>query len=185
MTGSPVAPPPRPPEIWTTPRLTLRPPALDDAEAIFRGYAQDPEVVRYLLWRPHRSVEDTRVFLERCRKVWSEGADFPWVIQLASGEVAGMLEMRMQPPAAQLGYVLARARWGQGLMTEALEPVVAWALSQTMIYRVWAVCDVANLASARVLERLGFEREGTLRRWISHPNAGPEPRDALCYSRVR
>jgi hypothetical protein len=51
--------------------------------------------------------------------------------------------------------------------------------------RVWAVCDSTHLASVRVLEKAGLEREGILRRFIVHPNISPEPRDCFCYSRVR
>ena len=47
---------------------------------------------------------------------------------------------------------------------------------------VWATCDVDNLASARVLEKAGFEREGRLHNWIVHPNIGPEPRDCYVYA---
>ena len=70
-------------------------------------------------------------------------------------------------------------------MNEALQPLVAWALAQPTIYRVWAVTDVENARSAKVLERLGMQREGVLHRWISHPNISSEPRDCLCYSRTR
>jgi len=70
-------------------------------------------------------------------------------------------------------------------MSEALTSVVQWALAQPEIYRVWATCDIENLASARVLERIGMEREGVLRRWLVHPNVGNEPRDCLCYSVVK
>jgi len=54
-----------------------------------------------------------------------------------------------------------------------------------MIYRVWATCDVDNVASARLLERVGMEREGVLRRWLVHPNLSEAPRDCLCYSIVK
>jgi RimJ/RimL family protein N-acetyltransferase len=50
---------------------------------------------------------------------------------------------------------------------------------------VWATCDVENLASARVLERVGMTREGVLRRWTVYPNLGDTPRDCLCYSIVK
>ncbi|HEV2121292.1 MAG TPA: GNAT family protein, partial [Chloroflexota bacterium] len=62
---------------------------------------------------------------------------------------------------------------------------VAWALSEPSVHRVWATCDVENTASRRVLEKLGFELEGTLRRWAVHPNISPMPRDSHCYSRIR
>jgi len=48
-----------------------------------------------------------------------------------------------------------------------------------------AVCDVENIASARVMEKAGLSREGVLRRWLVHPNLGPEPRDCYGYARVR
>jgi ribosomal-protein-alanine N-acetyltransferase len=50
---------------------------------------------------------------------------------------------------------------------------------------VWATCDVDNVASARLLERVGMEREGVLRQWLVHPNLSEAPRDCLCYSIVK
>jgi [ribosomal protein S5]-alanine N-acetyltransferase len=58
-------------------------------------------------------------------------------------------------------------------------------LARPSIWRIWAVCDVDNLASARVLEKAGLQREGTLRRYIIHPSASLEPRDVHLYARVR
>jgi len=55
-------------------------------------------------------------------------------------------------------------------------------LSQPTIYRVWAVTDVDNRASVRVLEKTGMTREGRLNSWLIHPNLGPEPRDCWCYA---
>lgn len=83
------------------------------------------------------------------------------------------------------GYVLARDWWGRGLMTEAARAVVEWGLADPAIFRVWAVTDIDNLGSARVLEKIGMEREGLLRRWLVHPNVSPEPRDCWCFGRVR
>ena len=53
------------------------------------------------------------------------------------------------------------------------------------IFRIWAVCDLDNFASARVLEKAGMQREGVLRRYILHPNISSEPRDVYCYATVR
>ena len=64
-------------------------------------------------------------------------------------------------------------------------PVVDWWLKQDDVFRVWATCDVDNPASARVLEKAGFEFEGILRKWDEHPNVAPGRRDALCYSRAK
>jgi RimJ/RimL family protein N-acetyltransferase len=175
-----------PPARLTTARLVLRPPRSADAPAIFAGYAQDPVVTRYLMWRPHASVAVTRDFLRGCAEGWMRETEFTWVLTLPDpAGVVGMLALRPEGHRANLGYVLARPYWGRGLMTEAVTAVVDWAIAQPAIHRVWAVCDVDNAASARVLEKAGMQREGVLRRWLVHPGAGATPRDCLCYARVR
>ena len=70
-------------------------------------------------------------------------------------------------------------------MTEALAEVVGWALAQPPVFRVGAVCDVENAASARMMEKAGLAREGLLRRWLVHPNIGAEPRDCFSFARTR
>lgn len=70
-------------------------------------------------------------------------------------------------------------------MAEAIEAVVQWAFSDPSVFRVWAVCDCENGASARVLEKAGFLREGILRKWSIHPNISEIPRDCFCYARIR
>ena len=175
-----------PPNIVETSWLHLRPPVMDDATAIFAQYAQDPEVTKYLEWRPHQNIETTRDFLRRCLIVWEQGTAFPWVITRKNDQqLLGMIEMRINQYRADLGYLVARPYWGQGIATEAAKALVGWALAQPSIYRVWAVCDVENKASARVLEKVGMQREGLLRRWIMHPNTSDTPRDCLCYAKVK
>ena len=58
-------------------------------------------------------------------------------------------------------------------------------MSVPSIWRVWATCDIENAASARVLEKVGLSREGTLRRWLVRPHLSSDPRDAFIYARVR
>jgi ribosomal-protein-alanine N-acetyltransferase len=172
-----------PPETLETKRLRLRRPALQDAEDIFRRYAQDPEVTKYLTWRPNRNIRETRDFLAACLRALDEGKSFHWVIERrADDELLGMITARVDDQKWELGYVLARSYWGRGYMTEALKGLVDWALRQKDIYRVWSVCDVDNLASARVMEKAGMKREGILRRWSMHPTISDEPRDSYCYS---
>jgi hypothetical protein len=84
------------PRTLETGRLRLRPPTMVDASRILAEYAQDPEVTRYLTWRPHASVETTRIFLQRCVAAWERGTAFPWVITArADGRVLGMIELRV------------------------------------------------------------------------------------------
>jgi len=175
-----------PPETLATERLLLRRPALDDAEAIFTAYASDPEVTRYLPWKPHRSAAETRAFLQRCLDSWQKGSTFPWVLtERRGGPPMGMIELRSEGTSADIGYVLARAQWGRGFMTEALKAVLDWTLGQEGVWRVGILCDVDNVASARVMEKAGLQREGLLRRRLMHPNVSPEPRDAWLYAKTQ
>lgn len=175
----------KPPEIIETPRLRLRPPVAGDATAIFEQYAQDSAVTKYLTWRPHKQIDETFEYLKRCAAGWDACA-FTWVLtRKEDGDLLGMVELRLDEYKANLGYVLARPHWGKGIMPEAVSAVVDWTLASAGIFRVWAVCDIENSASARVLEKVGMEREGILRRWIIHPNVSDEPRDCFCYSKTR
>jgi [ribosomal protein S5]-alanine N-acetyltransferase len=175
-----------PQRTWETSRLLAKPAAVADAQVIFDDYAGDPAVAKYMTWTPHRSVADTKEFLSRCERVWIEGSAFPWSLWLKQdGAFVGLIEVRVRASAVDLGYALARRWWRQGLMSEAVTAMVEWALAQPTIYRVWATCDVDNMASARLLERVGMEREGVLRRWLVHPNLSEAPRDCLCYSIVK
>jgi len=174
------------PEGFATPRLILRPIARGDALGIFAGYAQDPEVVRFLIWRPHQTLAETEAYIARCLAAPADKSRTYALSERTDGRVVGAFELRRpEPYRLDCGYVLARAHWGRGLMTEALSEVARWAMRQEDIWRIGAVCDVENLASARVMEKAGLEREGILRRWLVHPNLGPEPRDCFSYAKCR
>jgi ribosomal-protein-alanine N-acetyltransferase len=174
------------PETIRTDRLVLRRPVEADATSIFDGYAQDPEVVRYLMWRPHASLEDTRAYLGFVQGGWDAATEYTWAItRRGDDRLIGMIAARPRGFKCDLGYVLAPAHWGQGITAEAGRAVVDLAFADPAVYRVWAVCDVENRASARVMEKLGMQLEGVLRRWVVHPNISSEPRDSLCYARVR
>jgi [ribosomal protein S5]-alanine N-acetyltransferase len=169
-----------------TARLVLRKPRLDDADSIFESYARDPEVTRHLTWLPHKSSEETRRILQRMLDGWSAGTAYPYALTLKDEDaVIGMIAMHPDGFKVEIGYVLARSRWGNGYMTEALRAVVDWALQQPGVHRIFATCGVENPASARVLEKSGMQREGLLRKYIVHPNRGDEPRDSYIYSIVK
>ena len=167
-------------------RLLMRPVTADDAAAIFLGYAQDPEVTRYLTWRPHRTIADTEAYLATCLASSPTSQRVYALVGRESGVLMGALHLRL--PASHridAGYVLARPFWGCGLMTEALRAAAEWALAEPGVFRIGAVCDVGNPASARVMEKAGLVREGMLKRWMVHPNVSTEPRDCLIYGLTR
>jgi ribosomal-protein-alanine N-acetyltransferase len=171
------------PDPFTTARLTFGPLTEADAQPIFDTYAQDREVARYLTWRPHSSVAETEAYVASALAARSR----TYLLRdRGNGRLHGVFELR-QPALHHLGYgyLLARPSWGNGLMTEALSAVVEWGLCQSGVWRIGDVCDVDNLASARVMEKAGLAREALLRRWSVHPNVADEPRDCFSYARCK
>jgi ribosomal-protein-alanine N-acetyltransferase len=174
------------PDAFYTARLKLRLILPEDAGPIFDGYAQDTTVTRFVIWRPHRSLSDTEAYIAQCLDAPPDVSRTYVLTDRIDGDVRGAFALRLAAPhRLECGYVLARAWWGQGLMTEVLTEVVNWALRQPSIFRIGAVCDVENIGSARVMEKAGLVREGLLRRWLMHPNISDEPRDCFIYARAR
>jgi [ribosomal protein S5]-alanine N-acetyltransferase len=169
-----------------TDRLQLRPPTLDDAEEVFARYSHDPAVSKYLCWTPHESVDDTHEYLSRTVEANALGASAGYLIRLReSSELLGSIGGVVQGSRVQFGYCLARDAWGCGYATEAARAFVEAVIAEPSIWRVQAYCDTENQPSARVLEKAGLTLEGTLRRFMVLPNCGDEPRDLLCYAKVR
>lgn len=171
------------PESIGTQRLVLRGPKLDDARPMFAGWAHDEEVTRYLTWRPHTHLEQTQASILRFISAWNDNTRFPYIItHKGTGEVMGMIDPRIEGSKVGIGYVIGRAYWGKGYMTEATKAVIAWAFEQPAIYRVYATTDVENIASQRVLEKAGMQCEGILKKYIIHPNLSDIPRDSYIYA---
>jgi extradiol dioxygenase family protein/RimJ/RimL family protein N-acetyltransferase len=173
------------PEQIATRRLRLRQPALEDSRVIFQTYAQDDAVCRFMVWKPHASEAITRQFIGSCVTAWQAGRR-PYVITARDSNVAiGMLEARLLGMAVDIGYVLARSHWGNGLMPEAITALSVAALESPAIYRAQAICDTENIASQRALEKSGFRREGRLERYAFFPNLSSEPRACFMYARCK
>jgi [ribosomal protein S5]-alanine N-acetyltransferase len=174
-----------PPESFETARLLLRKPRPADAALIFQAYARDVEVVRYLTFLPHRDVKETEEAVQRFLDGWNSARTFHWLIfRRDNDHLVGAISARREQGVV-LGYCLARPFWRQGYMSEAVNALVQWAFSDPNVFRVWAVCDLENEASAALLEKLGFHQEGILRKYSLHPNVSDVPRDCYCYAKTR
>jgi RimJ/RimL family protein N-acetyltransferase len=176
---------PLPKEILTE-RLVLRPPSEADAEEMFRRYAYDPQVCRYLSWTPHQSVSDTVTYLRQASTEHSKGQVDRYLIwSRGSGQLLGSVGGTFQGTYVQFGYCLALDSWGYGYATEAAHAYVDAVMNDPSIWRIQAYCDTENRASAHVLNKIGLTYEGTLRRYLVMPNISDQPRDMLIYAKVR
>ena len=130
--------------VLETPRLVLRPVRRRDAEDIY-SYASDPEVARYVLWEPHRSLTETRNYV--------------------IGTI-GLMWYSDTNCSAEVGYSFSREVWNRGFATEALRAVMDSVFSSLPVNRLEAQYDIRNPASGRVMEKCGMRQEGILRQRI-------------------
>ena len=161
---------PTPIEIHT-PRLTIRPVAAGDLADLLEING-DAEVTRYLPYATWQSMEDATAWLARMDALGTAGSARQLVlVRNSDAKVVGtMLMFRLDEGSARLeiGYVLGRSYWGQGLMSEALRAACAHAFSQLRIRRLEAEVNPLNAASNRLLAACGFTLEGRMRkRWVA------------------
>jgi RimJ/RimL family protein N-acetyltransferase len=149
-----------------TERLRLRPFTDEDQDALFALH-RDAAVLRYWDSPPWTDPERAGQFVDVCRRLADEGTGARVVIELASdGAFLGWCGLSRWEPdfrSAALTYILTRSAWGQGYATEAARALLRWAFDTLDLNRVQAEADTRNVASRRVLEKLGFVHEGTLR----------------------
>jgi RimJ/RimL family protein N-acetyltransferase len=170
--------------ILTGERVGLRAPRLQDADELFASVASDPEVTRYMSWTPHLDVDETRRVIT---ELFNVGDERTWLIELrATGEIIGTCGFRtVQAHSRDFGYVLGRRWWGQRLMPEVVQLLLAGMESDPSVYRISAICHVDNTRSARVLERAGLSFEGKLVRHTVFPNISTTaPQDVLQFAKA-
>ena len=153
-----------------TSRLLLREFAGSDRAAV-HGYAGDPAVTRFMDWGPN-SREDTVAVLA---EVPGEANAVPRsnytlaVVVRTDDELVGAVhigETSREHRRGEMGYVLAQAHWGRGYATEAAAAILRFGFDEVGFHRIAATCDPENIASARVLEKIGMQYEGHLRQHL-------------------
>ena len=156
---------PAPQPTLTTDRLLLRRFMMDDAQAMYDKWASDPSAVRCLTWNVHRDVEETKEIL----RAWITEQDRPytyrWAITL-DGELIGMISCRKidtDTGRGELGYVLSRSFWNQGIMPEAVRAVIGFFFTDVHFNCVCISHVAENAGSGRVAEKCGMQCEGTPR----------------------
>lgn len=159
----------------TTARLQLRLPQVADLPDLLRINGDDG-VTQFLPYATWQTLADGQAWLDRMNKLCVGGASLQLVIEdLASRQVVGTCLLFRWDEAsarAELGYVLGRAHWGQGLMREALVALIDHAFGPLALRRLEADVNPDNLASNRLALALGFRLEGRLRqRWINKGQA--------------
>lgn len=161
------------PQTLETARLILRPIELSDASAIFE-YASNPAVSQYTLWEPHRTIQDSVDYIkDYVFRYYAQGVPEPLGMALKSNPekiigTVGCFWVSKSAKSMELAYAIAKEHWGQGLVAEASQAVMNFCFKNFELKRIQARCKTENLASARVMEKVGMTFEGTLRSTIFH-----------------
>ena len=151
--------------VLTTKRLTLRQLQLADAEdmLVFRG---DWEVQKYN-GPVFQDVIEAQGLIEELQAEYQKKEGISWGVTLTSSDkvigLFGIHHWSKYHRRAETGYDLARAYWGQGIASEALRAIIPFGFEQMNLHRIYANTIADNHESVRLLERLGFTREGTKR----------------------
>jgi RimJ/RimL family protein N-acetyltransferase len=149
-----------------TARLRLRPFNESDANALFALHS-NAYVLRYWDSPPWNDRQRAELFITACRDIADAGTGTRLAVdRVADGAFIGWCSLTRWNPdyrSASMGYCFDDACWGHGYATEAARAILQWAFDTLDLNRVQAETDTRNAASGRVLEKLGFVREGTLR----------------------
>ncbi|MDL2233907.1 GNAT family N-acetyltransferase [Ruminococcaceae bacterium OttesenSCG-928-L11] len=150
-----------------TERLVLRRIRVEDAPAMYQGWATDPEVTRHMPWDLHESVEATAELLTGWVKEYEKDEYYHWVLEYKeTGDIIGTLgvhNMDGKNRQCEVGYCIARDYWRRGIVPEALHAVLDHLFGVVGMVRVYAKHSEENPASGRVMEKCGMKPEGILR----------------------
>ncbi|PXX21920.1 MULTISPECIES: GNAT family N-acetyltransferase [Burkholderia] len=177
----------KPPRLIETDTLLLRPLEFRDAEELFDSIFSDFDTMRDLAWRVHTHIEETRNFIALSRAGREAGTYVHWALECKqTRRITALIELRIEPPRIELGYVVCRRgatrRRRSGIL--ALRKLTQWLINQPGIYRVFAHCSVDG-RSHTMMERLGFELEGTVKSHEARPNIGVLAGDSYLYAMTR
>ncbi len=154
----------------------------DDLEEI-HDYASDPEVTEYMVWGAN-DKKQTKEFLEKALEQQKKDnrKNYDFAIILKSGKLIGACgidDIKLRTKKGELGYCLNRDHWGKGYATETAGSLLDFGFKKLELHRIYAKCDTRNKQSAKVLEKIGMEREGRLR---EHKIIDGDWRDSYVYS---
>lgn len=168
-----------------TERLILRKAKIEDAEDIFYNYASKDKVTKFLSWKSHKKIDETKSYLNNFVISNYDKEYYNWfIVTKDSNKVQGcisVVKFDKEKKYAELGWNLNDKYWGQGIMPEAATAVLEY-LKTLGFVRIEARHNVLNEKSGRVMQKIGMQYEGTLRK--AHLNNDNELIDIAVYSYI-
>ena len=150
-----------------TDRLILRRFTMEDADIMYKNWASDDEVTKYLTWPTHADVNVTRMIIEEWVQKYNDLDFYHWAVELREiGEPIGSLSVvsyESKTASATIGWCMGKRWWGQRIMPEAGSAVLKYLFEEVEFNRIASKHDADNPKSGRVMQKIGMTREGTLR----------------------
>ncbi len=151
-----------------TERLILRRFTLDDAEAMYKNWASDPDVTKFLTWRPHSDINVSKAVLKEWVSLYENKNYYQWAIVLkehGNDPIGDISAVRMDDDIdmVHIGYCLGKEWWRRGIMSEALNAVMDFFFDEVGANRIESRHDPKNPHSGMVMKKCGMKYEGTLR----------------------
>ena len=150
-----------------TSRLILRRAVREDAEPMYRNWASDPEVTKYLTWPVHESIAVSEMVIGSWLQEYEKESYYQWMIELKEiGQPIGSISVVRQNDRveeAETGYCIGSQWWHKGIVTEALSAVIEYLFTEVGMNRVAARHDPNNPHSGGVMRKCGMKYEGTTR----------------------
>ena len=167
-----------------TKRLLLRPYRREDAPEAFALWAGDARVTDALDWTAHRDVNVTQSLIDMWVESYQSPTVYHWCIEYEGQAAGDMMVCRWNQDDGwcELGYCLAAPYWGRGLMTEALNAICDYLFKCVGFHRIQLRHEEENAASGRVMQKCGFQYEGTLRH--AKRDRSGEWKNICCYGRL-
>lgn len=151
-----------------TERLILRRFVIGDAEAMYRNWASDGEVTKYLTWPTHDSIDVTAAVLKDWAAAYAKKDFYQWaIVPKENGDQPigsiGAVKLNEDASAVHIGYCIGRRWWRKGITSEALKAVMNFFFDEVGANRVEARHDPRNPHSGMVMQKCGMTYEGTMR----------------------
>jgi ribosomal-protein-alanine N-acetyltransferase len=148
-------------QIIETPRLLLRKAQMVDAEPMFRNWASDPEVTKFLTWPTYQSIDNAYYILDLWIKEYEKPDFYQWMIVLKEMEEPigsiSVVHLRDDIAAAEIGYCIGQNWWHRGIMPEAVQAVIQWLFKEAGLDFVLISHYEWNYQSQRVIQKCGGE----------------------------
>ena len=150
-----------------TKRLILRKYKDEDAQYLYKNWASDDEVTKYLMWQTHKDINVSKEWIEYLKSNYDRKDFYEWTIVLKDidqpiGSIS-VVDKKENINAVHIGYCIGRKWWHQGITSEALSAVIDFFFDKVGADRVESRHDPRNVNSGKVMQKCGMKYEGTMR----------------------